>query len=144
MNRLENEYIEKKKVREECLVPFGFVRDGNEYVYTESIADGKLSAECRIQNGKIHCAVIDPLLEEEYLPVHMAGGGSYVSAVKEGYCDFLQRLSDACLAKEPFYSNQANRLASAMIDRFFEEPDFPFRKFPDYGVIREKSSGKWY
>ena len=144
MIRLENEYIEKKKVREDTLVPFGFVRDGNAYVYTETIADGKLTAECRIENRMIHCAVIDPLLDEEYLPVHMPGGGSYVSAAKEDYCDFLQRISDACLTKEPFYSEQANRLVSAIIERFSEEPDFPFQKFPDYGVIREKSSGKWY
>ena len=45
MNRLENEYINKKRINEEALIPFGFVKNNNEYVYTEPVADGKLPAE---------------------------------------------------------------------------------------------------
>ena len=41
-------------------------------------------------------------------------------------------------------SNQANRINKYINDKYNDEPNFLWKKFPSYAVYRNKNNNKWY
>lgn len=59
--------------------------------------------------------------------------------VKEEYRALLQDIADKCFVKA-----QADRIKDEIKTRYGDEPDFPFKKFPNYAVFRNPQNRKWY
>lgn len=48
------------------------------------------------------------------------------------------------IAGKCFVKAQADRIKDEIKARYGDEPDFPFKKFPDYAVFRNPQNRKWY
>jgi len=110
--------------------------------------DGDLTAEIRVyENGNVRGRVIDNMTGEEYLPLRMPGcTGAFVGAVREAYEALLRDIADKCCADVTFASDQSNRIAAAILDKYAVEPDFPWDegKHDTSGVFRHGSNSKWF
>lgn len=51
----------------------------------------------------------------------------------------MRGIADKCLVKA-----QADRIQDEIKNRYGGEPDFPFKKFPDYAAFRNPKNRKWY
>jgi len=144
--RPEETIFARRSPRTAALAPFGFVRDGDGYVYREPFFDGAFCAEVRVgRDGALTASAIDTETGEAYLPVWQETNlGGYAAAVREAYETVLRRVAAACFTADPFFGAQANRLAHRVREEFGEEPDFPFSASPGAGVFRCPRSRKWY
>jgi predicted DNA-binding protein (MmcQ/YjbR family) len=143
---IEQDVFRKKTVKFDSLIPYGFTREDGGYTYSEELMEGEFRACVRIsEDGVVTGKVMDIEADEEYLPVHIETRlGAYVSTVREAYGDVLRRIADACCVREPFLSEQSNRIARLIEARYGEKPDNPFKNIEDIGIFRWPDNRKWY
>ena len=142
MIHIEDEIFLKKKFDFEKLKEFGFSFENNTYVYTEDFMDSNFKAIIEISDvlkGK----VIDNFSDEEYMPLRIESfDGEYVCKVREAYKSILKRIANACCIDVFFASDQANRIANLIYERYGVKPDFPWND--DNGVFRHLDTRKWF
>ncbi|MBQ7670367.1 MAG: MmcQ/YjbR family DNA-binding protein [Clostridia bacterium] len=143
---IEKNIFQRKKIIFEKLVPFGFVKDGSVFRYSESFMNGDFSAEIEIApDGAVRGRVIDLSLDEDYLPLRVESAvGAYVGTVRQAYSDILKKIADSCFENRYFLFDQANKIAALIHEKYNESPDFPFADSPTVGVFRYPGNRKWY
>ena len=142
MIHIEDEIFLKKKFDFDKLKSFGFSIVDNKYIYTEDFMDANFKAIIEISDvlkGK----VIDNFSDEEYIPLRIESyDGEYVCKVREAYKSILKRIADSCCTDVFFASDQANRIANLIYERYGVKPDFPWND--DNGVFRHLDTRKWF
>ena len=64
--------------------------------------------------------------------------------MREEYQEILEDIASKCFIIVPFLSSQANRLADQIKKKYQDNPEFIFKKDPNYGVFRNPHTHKWY
>lgn len=142
---LEADIFKKKEPIAEKLIQYGFQKENNTYTYQTPIMKGQFQARITIKGDQVKGQVIDSDTGEEYVLVHAENQtGNFVGEVRAEYSDLLQDIAKRCFKSVPFFSKQANKIAQLAKDKYAENPDFPFKKFPNYGVFRNRLNNKWY
>ena len=148
MNRrtnIEDEIFRKRRLKEENLIPFGFEREKEGYLYVRSFHDGAFRAEVRVlSSGKVYGRVMESDLDEEYLSFRLPNVSGFAGTIKEEYRQILSEIAGRCFEKQNFNDAQANRLASLIRDSYGVEAEFLFKDDEDTGVFRNPLSGKWF
>ena len=146
MNIAEEIFIRKRPLVKEAL-KYGFRRsdDGNDLIYSDKIMDGDFTCSVAIHpDGTVKCLVLDTESGEEYTPVNIeAYTGSYVGSVREAFREMLTRIEESCFEDVPFVSDQANRIALAIENKYGARPEHPFKK-DEGAVFRHSTSGRWF
>lgn len=142
MIHIEDEIFLKKKFDFDKLKSFDFSIVDNKYLYTEDFMDSNFKAIIEISDvlkGK----VIDNFSNEEYMPLRIESyDGEYICKVREAYKSILKRIADAWCTDVFFASDQANRIANLIYERYGVKPDFPWKD--DNGVFRHLDNNKWF
>ncbi|MCR5564148.1 MAG: MmcQ/YjbR family DNA-binding protein [Desulfovibrio sp.] len=143
---LETDIFQRRRIDFQRLEGFGFSPCESGYRHAETFMNGMFRAEILVsQKGEVSGRVIDLDAGDEFLPLHAEGhAGAFVSEIRDGYARVLRSIAEHCSTPQPFLHAQANRLAEKLMLHYGDEPDFPFRKFPAYGVFRHAGSRKWY
>jgi len=143
---LERKIFERKTVIESSLIPYGFVKTENGYLYTKEFLKGAFKALISITSGgEITGKVIDNETDEEYILLRVENqSGAYVAKVRKAYTSLLKDIASSCFRSNPFLMPQSNRLTCSIDLKYQEKPDYPFAKLPTYGVFRYPANRKWY
>ena len=145
---MEDLVFEIKKIVPERARSFGFAPDGDGLLFSRDFHAGEFRAEVRVsRDGKISGRVIDKMNDEDYAPLRAEGmRGAYVSGVRAAYEAILNEIADACCDEYLFASDQANRIARLIRERYGIDPDFPFDEEPHRkaGVFRHADNGRWF
>ena len=127
---------------------FGFVESGRDMVYESDFVDGAFHYILTVgYKGSVSGKVIDIMNDEEYTQLrHENFDGAYVSSVRAAYSAELENIASSCCHDILFTSDQANRIADLILDRFGVAPDFPWDEDPHRasGVFRHSDSRKWF
>ena len=145
---IEQKVFSRRRFITKRLVEYGFINMGKCYSLSREFLDGDFTAELRVyENGSVHGRVIDNMMGEEYIPLRMPNYmGAFVGSVREAYEDLLLDIAENCCTEVSFVSDQSNRIAAHILDRYSVEPDFPWdegEKSPS-GVFRHGSNNKWF
>lgn len=142
---IEEELFNKYIVNTDKLINYGFKFEDNKYIYEVLFMDNSFKAIIQIDNTIVKGKVIDLSFDYEYTLFRREGKlGEFASAIKSEYISILNDIKNNCFTKELFESNQANRIAKLIYDKYNVEPDFLWNDYPDYGVFRNKRSNKWF
>lgn len=128
------------------LLSFGFCEHGGDYSYSTKLIGGQMTLKIIISpHGKISTEVIDNELMEEYR-LHLVSDavGSFVGQVKMEYEAILEDISAKCFDADVFKSEQAKAVIAYVRDKYSDELEFLWQKFPDNAVVRRKDNKKWY
>lgn len=138
--------IFKKKIPNHVkLINYGFKQKDDLYTYTEPILAGQFMVKVTVKNNQIESQVFDTETGDEYaLAYNDDQDGKFIGQVRKAYRVVLAKIATQCCDDAYFSSLQANRIAKLLQEKFHERPDFPFKKFPDYGVFRNHENRKWY
>ena len=145
---IEQKVFSRKRFSTKRLIEYGFIDMGPCYSLSREFMDSDFTAEIRVyENGDVRGRVIDNMIGEEYIPLRMPNySGAYVGSVRVAYEDLLLDIAGKCCADVTFVSDQSNRIAALILDRYSVEPDFPWEedeKTPS-GVFRHSSNNKWF
>lgn len=136
----------RKTVNLEKLAAYGFIQDADAYSYRTVLPGSGFELTVQIAGqGKISTAVTDPATGEAYT-LHLAGSavGSFVGNIREEYENALREIAEKCFEPDVFKSAQAKALISYVRERYGDEPEYLWQKFPDNAVWRRKDTKKWY
>ena len=145
---IEQKIFSRRRFSTGRLENYGFINKEACYSLSKEFMDGDFTAEIRVyENGSVRGRVIDNMVGEEYIPLRMPNyTGAFVGSVREAYEQLLSDIADKCCTEVSFVSDQSNRIAALILDRYSVEPDFPWDegdKNPA-GVFRHGSNNKWF
>lgn len=127
---------------------YGFKKLDGYYILEKDFFGNNFRAIIRIdEDGDIRSKVIDKMNDEEYLPLNLSSyNGQFVNLVRNSFNELLSDIASFCYTDVLFSSNQANRIATFISDKYNIIPDFPWDETPhnSSGVFRHIDSRKWF
>lgn len=139
---LEEIVFAKKRPDKRKLLDHGFKKQGEKLVRRYDFMGDEFYAIITIDDhAEGH--VYDAFSDEEYSLVHLKGKlGAYASKVRDAYRKILEKIADSCFTDVPFDSDQANRLAVYIKQKYGIDPDFIFKDDSNNAVF--KNGRKWF
>lgn len=145
---IEQKIFSRRRFRTKSLVEYGFIDMDSCYSLSREFMDGDFTAEIRVyENGNVLGRVMDNMTDEEYIPLRMPNySGAFVGSVRAAYEELLTDIADKCCTDVAFVSDQSNRVAALILDKYAVEPDFPWDEgeHEPSGVFRHGSNNKWF
>ena len=141
--KLTDELFAKYTVIEANLLPYGFRKDGDSYLYNRLIHNGEFDLRVVIKDRKIDAKLIEAIFDEEYTRINVESSGSVVASLKEECSKVLIDIRDKCFKEEYFYSAQTNRIADLIKKKYGVEPERNKDGFGTNGVFRNPKTRKW-
>ncbi len=142
---VERELFERLRPDPDKLVEYGFQKEGGTFLYRKSLGQGGFYAEITVRGSTLSGKVMDEDTEEEYIQVHLPGQhGEFAAKISEAYLAVLEEIAEQCFSPVEFISDQANRIAGQVYDRYGVTPDHPFAKAQSYAVFRHPGNKKWF
>lgn len=145
---IEQKVFSRRRFSTKHLQGYGFENKDACYSLSKEFMDGDFTAEIRVyENGSVRGRVIDNMMGEEYIPLRMPNyTGAFVGSVREAYEQLLTDIADNCCTEVSFVSDQSNRIAALILDKYSVEPDFPWDegRHETSGVFRHGSNNKWF
>ena len=138
--------FQRKKVVPQKLSAYGFSKNGDTYFYHTILPSSGFEIQVFIKtHGSISATVIDPSDSEPYI-LHLVESavGSFVGGIKSEYEYILQDIADKCFEPDIFKCAQTKELIKYVRNKYGDEPEYLWKKFPDNAVWRRKDTGKWY
>ena len=148
----ESEYIapdnffKRLKVDVRRLAPFGFEKKGACWEYSEVIAGGALVCRVTIdRRGAASVDVTDVETGDEYVQHRVAGAaGRFVGRTRRDVMALMERVAAECFSRDVFKTELARGLIAHAEAQWDEKPEFLWKNFPDYAVLRRRDTNKWY
>ena len=137
-------FFERKQFNAEKTLSAGFQRDGKNFVRREQISN-ELTAEIIIdERGSVTTKIFDA--DGELYTLHLVDGasGEFVGSVKAAYTKILDDVAANCFDEQLYSSEQTLKLVALIHEKFSDEPEFLWEKFPNFAVFRRKDNRKWY
>ena len=145
---IEQRIFSRRRFRTKSLAEYGFIDMDSCYSLSREFMDGDFTAEIRVyENGNVLGRVMDNMTDEEYIPLRMPNySGAFVGSVRAAYEELLLDIADKCCTDVAFVSDQSNRIAALILDKYAVEPDFPWDEgeHEPSGVFRHGSNNKWF
>lgn len=136
----------KNKIIFENLIPYGFNKANNEYVFTKNILNNTFQIIISIDlSGKVTSKIYDLEFNEEYDNYKVnSQNGEFVGKIRDNLANILKDIKKHCTSSQMFYYAQTNRIAKYIINKFNSYPEFMWEKFPDFGIFRNSNNHKWF
>lgn len=142
---IEKEIIKKCILDKDKLIPFGFIKDIDNYKYITNIMNNKFRVEIIINaNNELIGKIYDIETNEEYTNFRVENLGSFSNSVKEEYINILKNIVSNCYISHYFSFNQTNRIVNEITKKYNVSSEFLWDKYPSYGIFRSKTSNKWF
>ena len=88
---------------------------------------------------------VDATTNEEYVQHRIAAAsGKFVGGARRDIMALMRRIADACFERDVFKTALARGILSFAETEWGETPEFLWKNFPDYAVLRRKDTDKWY
>lgn len=137
--------FKRKKVNVEKLKKYGFYENNGSFTSRINILNDTFYVDVVINKGKVTAKVYDTSTLDEYTLVFMERvTGEFVGSVREALKVVLTDVASNCFDDVLFETEQANRLASYIYKTYHIEPDFPWTKYDDFAVFRNKENNLWF
>lgn len=144
MRNLSKEY-KNRNFNYDKLLKYGFNKKDNIYIYEKKICDNYFSVIVEISEEKKISKVMDVSLNEEYAIVDVKDSiGNFVGKVKSEYEIVLNDIIDRCTEFNIFKSKQASEVIKYIKQKYNDDLEYLWEKFPDNAIWRNKDNKKWY
>ena len=140
-----DELFRRKTVDIQKAILFGFVQSNSNYIYETDILDGSFLLQIVITpDGNIDTKLTEKAIGDEYVLYKTNATGSFVGEVRKAIEAILKQVADQCYNTEIFKSAQAKGIICYVREKYGDELEFLWEKFPDNAIWRCKDSEKWY
>lgn len=143
---LTSDIFKRSEVIYETLIPYGFIKTKDGYLYNKDILENTFNVEIFIKDEiDMDIKVVELATNEEYSLYKVKDvKGEFVNLIKEELTKILLDIKKKCFKEVYFLSNQANRISELIFNKYGETPSFPWPRFPSYGVFKHHVNKKWY
>ncbi len=138
--------FKNRKLKSERLLSFGFFENGNVYTYSTGLLGDQFEMVVAVtKEGKVSAEVIDTSTRERYVLHRVPDAqGAFVGAVRNEYAGVLAAIADACFEFDVFKSESARQVIRYVREKYRDELQFLWKRFPDNAIFRRQDNAKWY
>ena len=143
---IEEEIFKKTKINFNKLLKYGFIEENSLYKYSKNIMNNAFRIDIEINaSGTVKGKVYDISFKDEYTNFRIEENiGSFACQVKEEFIDLLKNIKNNCFTNEDFLYEQSNRIVKFIKEKYNDDPNFEWEKFPGYATFRNSDNKKWY
>ena len=142
---MEDEMFKRSKIDFNKLIKYGFKKEIDKYKYEIDFFDNNFRAIITVSDsGNLVGKIIDLEFGEEYTNIRTAMSGEFVNKVREEYRTILNDIKANCFEDKSFINTQANNIVKYIKYKYNVEPEFLWKKYPFFGVFRNKNNKKWF
>ena len=142
---IEEDIFKRSHINYSKLIKYGFIKEKDYYTYTKTFMNDSFKAVITInKNDYVSGKVYDMNTLEEYTNIYTDMDGTFVSQVRESYKEILNDIKNHCTINDYFIYPQSNRITNYIIDKYNDDPEFLWDKYPNFGIFRNKKNHKWY
>ena len=140
----EDIFLRKKAVPEK-LATYGFQKIRSSYRYGTNILDNAFALEITIGKGIVPDTKLTEIATgEEYTLYNTDSVGTFVGEVRTAVTNILQDIADRCYETAVFKAEQSVALIAYVREKYGDELEYLWDKFPDNAVWRRQDNKKWY
>lgn len=140
-----NNYFARRRVRFDLLAAFGFKKKGGAYIYKTPILDGQFIMHVLIYPDEtVRTSVIDVETDDPYVLHQTDAQGEFVGRVRKEYEAVLNKMNAACFEDAVYKTAAARGILNYIRETYQDNPEFLWKRTPDFSVFRRKDSQKWY
>ena len=142
----EDTYFVRKKANGSKLLSYGFEEKNHAWRYERRILDDQFRLVVLVSaSGEVSTQMFDTDTDTEYvLYKDMGVVGSFVGDVRAACVTILEDIADKCFDPEVFKQPQTKEIIRYVNEKYGDELEFLWEKFPDNAVWRRKDNRKWY
>lgn len=133
-----------KTVAVDKLESFGFKQTADGWIYKKNIYDDQLLMTLKFIDGKIFSHIADSAGEEYTLHLVEGAVGNFVGKVRQEYEKILAEFIENCCEENIFTAQLTKNLIMYVREKYGEELEFLWEKFPKNAIWRRKDTQKWY
>lgn len=135
-----------KTINPSKLMSFGFQKQDCQYVYKTYILNNQFCLHIYIKDtNNIKTKLIDVDTNEEYIQHLIPNNtGSFIGKINASCQNILQEIADKCFDNTVFKSNEAALITEYIKNKYNDELEFLWDKFPDNAIARRCDNKKWY
>lgn len=142
MRNLNNDF---KNVDYKKLLDYGFTKIENSYYYEKSISNNQFNVIVEITEEKQISKLIDLETNEEYVLVDVINStGEFVGKLRDEYESILNDIINKCTNKNEFKNKQVESVIKYIKDKYDDDLEYLWEKFPEDAIWRNKTNAKWY
>lgn len=144
MRELSNE-LKNRKIDYNKLITYGFIFEQWSYVYNRLICDGEFEVKIEIVDNLVLSSLIEVEFNEEYILVDVLNSqGDFIGKIRKEYESVLNDFIKQCTVIHIFKSKQANTIINYIKEKYNDELEYLWKKFPNNAIWRNKLNNKWY
>ena len=134
------------KIDFQKLLQLGFVQESSYYKYETKIMNNQFSLIIKIDtNNVINSDVIELSTNEKFILYNISSAtGEFVGKIREEYNKIIEKVKNNCCSKNIFKSEYANLIIEYVKQKYDDELEYLWDKFPNNAIWRNKSNNKWY
>ena len=138
--------LKRNELDEEKLLEYGFQRKDKDLLYQTKILNDTFHLTINItKNKQVKMRGMDLETNYEYTLERIENQtGSFVSSLKKEIENVVTDIIEKCAKSNKFLTDQANRLAAKIEEKYQSVPEFLWQKYPGYAIFRNKENKKWY
>ena len=140
-----NVFFKDKEIVCHKLLEYGFTENGGKYIFDALIYDNQFRVIVEISSEEQTSRVIDEATGEEYALADVAGSvGDFIGKVKAEYENIINDIIAKCTVPDVFKSSYAKEIIKYVKDKYGDDLEYLWEKFPDNAVWRNKQNNKWF
>ena len=134
------------KINFEKLLGLGFIKKDNYYEYETKIIDNQFSLIIKIdKDNSISSDVIDLSTNEKFILYDVTNAtGEYIGKIREEYNNIIETVKSTCCCKNIFKSEYAKLIIEYIKQKYNDDLEYLWKKFPNNAIWRNKENNKWY
>lgn len=134
------------KIDFQKLLELGFVRKNDHYQYETKIMDHQFSLIVKIDSNSIVSSdVIELSMNEKFMPYYVISStGEFIGKIREEYNNIIKKVKNTCCSKNIFKSEYANLVIQYIKQKYNDDLEYLWEKFPKNAIWRNKDNNKWY
>lgn len=134
------------KIDFQKLLQFGFVKEKEYYKYETTIMNNQFNLVIQIDsNNVIVSDCIEISTNEKLIPYYVSSSsGTFIGKIKNEYNKILQDIKEKCCSKNIFKNEYSNLIIDYVKNKYNDELEYLWTKFPNNAIWRNKENKKWY
>lgn len=142
----DKEIFKDLKIDYHKLLKLGFVKAGNCYTYETKIIDNQFALIIKIDmNNRVSSDVIELETNEKLTIYYISTStGEFIGRIREIYNNIIEKVKNTCCSKNIFKSEYAALIIEYIRNKYNDELEYLWEKFPNNAIWRNRINKKWY
>ncbi len=142
---MEQNYFRYKKLNRKKLLAYGFQESKEIFTLTKKILNGDFRLTITIKYPNIVETNLFEIAADEVYTLHLTSAqGSFVGQIREEYQKIIEDIAEKCFDKDIFKSKYTFEVIEYIKNKYNDEVEYLWEKFPDNAIARRKDNKKWY